>query len=310
MSTQALNHETQNLVTLKDFMRWGASRFMEAKLSYGHGMLTALDESVYLVLRALHLPVDTPDIYWDGKVTPTEADAVINIITERVETRKPAAYITQEGWFAGLHFYIDERVLVPRSPIAELVENQFEPWVDPDAVSDILDLCTGSGCIGISCAYAFPNATIQISDISSDALAVAEVNIKKHDVASRVTAIKSDLFSNLGTKRYDIIVSNPPYVDEEDMRALTDEFKHEPALGLASGNDGLDITKIILIEAAKHLYPEGILIVEVGNSQYQLTERYPDIPFQWIEFERGGDGVFILTAEQLEHYKLLLKHTS
>ncbi len=310
MSKQALHHDIQNLVTLKDFMRWGASRFMEAKLSYGHGMLTALDEAVYLVLRALYLPVDTPDIYWDGKVTSIEAKAIIKLLTQRVETRIPAAYLTQEGWFAGLHFYVDERVLVPRSPIAELVENQFEPWVDPDVVMDVLDLCTGSGCIGISCAYAFPNATIQISDVSADALEVANINIKKHDVTSRVTAIESDLFSSLGTKRYDIIVSNPPYVDKEDMQALSAEFHYEPVLGLASGNDGLDITRKILTEAAKHLNSEGILIVEVGNSQYRLREQYREIPFQWIEFERGGDGVFLLTAEQLEQYKLVFKHTS
>jgi len=307
MTDQALNHEIRYLTTVKDFMRWGASRFMEAKLSYGHGMLTALDESVYLVLKALYLPIDTPEVYWGSQLTPQEIERILSFLTQRIETRKPAAYITREGWFAGLCFYVDERVLIPRSPIAEMVEDQFEPWIDAGRVTDVLDMCTGSGCIGISCAYAFPDAQIDLSDISSGALEVAQINSKNHDVTSHVSIIASDLFENLQGKRYDIIVSNPPYVDQEDMDALSDEFKHEPELGLASGGDGLDITRQILAEAANHLYPDGILVLEVGNSQYALSEKYPNVPFQWIEFERGGDGVFILTAEQLEQYKFLFQ---
>ena len=288
-----------HLQTLKDYMRWGASQFMKAELHFGHGMETALDEAVYLVLRGLHLPVDTPDIYWDGKLTDDEKQVVVNLIRERIDTKKPAAYIMNEGWFAGLPFYINENVLVPRSPIAELVEQQFSPWVDPEQVETVLDLCTGSGCIGIACAYAFPDARIDITDISSDALEVAAINIDRHDVATRVTPIYSDLFEALQGKKYDLIVSNPPYVDEEDMKALSEEFQHEPALALASGSDGLDITRRILAAATHYLNPNGILIVEVGNSQHNLIEQMPYLPFQWVEFENGGDGVFVLTANQL-----------
>ena len=294
--------DTNGLSSLKDFMRWGASCFNEAELSFGHGMLTAIDESVYLVLRAIHLPVDTPEIYWDGVLTETEKERVIDFFKQRIQERKPAAYITQEAWFAGLPFYVDERVLVPRSPIAELVENQFVPWVDPYTVNSVLDLCAGSGCIGIACAYTFPEADVDLVDISQDALDVATINIAKHDASSKVNAIQSDLFSNLQGKTYDLIVSNPPYVDQEDMDALGDEFKHEPKLGLESGNDGLDATRIILRQAAEHLTPEGMLIVEVGNSQYALEAAFPDVPFYWLEFKNGGGGIFALSAEQLKEY--------
>ena len=290
------------LKTIIDYMRWGASRFVEANLTFGHGLSSPLDEAVYLVLRTLHLPVDTPDIYWRSTVTTSEALALQAVINRRINEKIPAAYITQEGWFAGLQFYVDERVLVPRSPIAELVENQFSPWVDPDGVEDILDLCTGSGCIGIACAYAFPNAQVDLSDISKDALEVANINIEGHDASRRVSAIESNLFDNLEGRVYDIIVSNPPYVDEEDMSALSEEFHHEPELGLSSGTQGLDLTTTILTQAAKHLSDMGILVVEVGNSQYALAEAYPEVPFHWIEFERGGDGVFMLTKQQLEKF--------
>lgn len=293
------NSEIRHLTTLKDFMRWGASQFMRADLHFGHGMATALDEAVYLVLRSLHLPVDTPEVYWDGKLTAVEKQIVTNIIQKRIDTRKPAAYLMREGWFAGLPFYINENVLVPRSPIAEMVQEQFSPWVDPEQVHSILDLCTGCGCIGIACAYAFPYAHIDLSDISEDALEVAKINIERHDVASRVTAIQSDLFENLQNRKYDLIVSNPPYVDAEDMASLPDEFKHEPAMALESGEDGLDITRRILAAARHYLNPQGLLVVEVGNSQYHLQEAMPDVPFQWVEFENGGHGVFVLTAEQL-----------
>jgi ribosomal protein L3 glutamine methyltransferase len=291
--------ETDHLNTLKDFMRWGASQFMRAELTFAHGMPTAIDEAVYLVLRCLHLPVDTPEVYWDGQLTDKEKEMVSHILRQRIETRKPAAYLMHEGWFAGLPFYINESVLVPRSPIAELIEQQFHPWVDVENTFSILDLCTGSGCIGIACAYAFPEAEIDISDISTDALEVAEVNIERHDVASRVTAIQSDLFKELQGKKYDLIVSNPPYVDAEDMMALSQEFTHEPAMALASGKDGLDITRQILATADDFLNPNGVLIVEVGNSQFALQESMPDVPFQWLEFENGGDGVFLLMADQL-----------
>ncbi len=301
MTKQTADYEgaTKELSTLTDFMRWGACRFVDAGLSYSHGMSSPLDESVYLVLRALNLPVDTPDVYWGSNLTRTEKDSIIALLKRRIEERVPAAYLTQEGWFAGLQFFVDERVLVPRSPIAEMVENQFQPWVMPDEVENILDLCTGSGCIGIACAYAFPYAEVDLADLSEDALDVARINIEKHDAAEKVTAIQSDLFSNIGERRYDIIVTNPPYVDEDDINDMSDEFHHEPKLGLSSGNDGLDCTRQILAQAAQYLNDEGILVVEVGNSQHALVQEYPQVPFQWIEFERGGDGIFMLTKQQL-----------
>lgn len=295
-------NEFQQLQTVKDIIRWAASRFSEAQLTFGHGMLTALDEAVYLVLRGLHLPVDTPTVYWDGRVTDAEREHLYSVLMRRIDERIPAAYITQEGWFAGLSFFVDERVLVPRSPIAELVETQFAPWVDPEEITSILDLCTGSGCIGIASAYAFPGAEVDLVDISEAALEVANINIQRHDASNQVKAIASDGFRQLDGRSYDIIVTNPPYVDAEDMSALSDEFKHEPELGLSSGSDGLDLTRHILKEAASHLNDNGILIVEVGNSQYALQAAYPEVPFQWLEFERGGDGIFLLTKEQLERF--------
>ena len=290
---------SKDLTTMTDYMRWGASQFVKADLSYSHGMSSPLDESVYLVLRALNLPVDTPDVYWTSNLTVSEKKDVFNYLSKRIKERIPAAYITQEGWFAGLQFYVDERVLVPRSPIAELVESQFTPWVEPDEVESVLDLCTGSGCIGIACAYAFPMAKVDLADISQDALDVAKINVGKHEAQHRVSIIKSDLFKELKGKKYDIIVSNPPYVDAEDISDMSDEFQHEPELGLSSGNDGLECTRAILKHAAEYLTEDGILVLEVGNSQYALADEFPDLPFQWVDFERGGDGVFVLTKSQL-----------
>jgi ribosomal protein L3 glutamine methyltransferase len=295
-----MNFNHAELLTIKDYIRWGASRFVEANLSFSHGMASAIDEAAYLVLHTVHMPVDTPELYFDSRLTQAEREAVADIVQLRVESRKPAAYLTQEGWFLGLPFYVDERVLVPRSPIAECIEKQFAPWILPDEVTHILDLCTGSGCIGIACAYAFPHARVDLSDISTDALAVAQTNIERHHLLGQATAIQSDLFAQLQGRKYDIIVSNPPYVDAEDMAALTPEFLHEPAaLALASGDDGLDHAHRILREAAEHLTDHGILVVEVGNSQYALQAAYPDVHFHWLEFERGGDGVFLLTAAQV-----------
>ncbi len=297
-----MNTETLGLNTLIDYMRWGASRFVEAQLSFGHGLSSPLDEAVYLVLRTLNLPVDTPDIYWQSALTANEKLVIEAVIQRRINERIPAAYITKEGWFAGLQFYIDERVLVPRSPIAELVESQFSPWINPDEVEKVLDLCTGSGCIGIACAYAFPYAQVDLADISEDALEVARMNVEQYDAEGRVSVIQSDLFENLERRVYDIIVSNPPYVDAEDMATLSDEFQHEPELGLSSGEQGLDLTRTILKQAGKHLTDMGILVVEVGNSQHALAQMFPDAPFHWLQFERGGDGVFLLTKQQLDKY--------
>ena len=307
MTTKLDTSDTSNLITIIDLMRWGASQFVNAGLSYSHGMSSPLDESVYLVLRTLNLPVDTPDTYWQSNVTDTEKSSIFDVFKQRIDKRIPSAYIMKEGWFAGLQFYIDERVLIPRSPIAELVEAQFQPWVHPDEVESILDLCTGCGCIGIACAYAFPNAEVDLSDISSEALEVAGKNIKMHDASNRVTTYESDLFQFLSNnnkkgKQYDIIVSNPPYVDKEDMTGLADEFHHEPELALSSGNDGLDFTTNLLSQAGDFLTDFGVLVVEVGNSQYHLAEKFPEVPFHWVEFERGGDGVFVLTKQQLKKY--------
>lgn len=301
MQTQA---DYLELNTIRDFIRWGASRFMQAELTFAHGMASALDEAAYLTLHALHLPIDAPEVYFDARLTQAEKETVGTLLTRRFEERKPAAYLTNEAWFAGLPFFVDERTLVPRSPLAEYIEKQFYPWTDENQVHKVLDLCTGSGCIGIACAYAFPEAEVHISDISADALDVAQTNIERHNAGNNVCAVQSDLFNNLQGERYDIIVSNPPYVDAEDMAILTDEFRHEPELGLASGEDGLDATRTILREARNHLTDHGILIVEVGNSQYALEAAYPEIPFYWLEFERGGDGVFLLTAEQLDQIEL------
>ncbi|MEE9325760.1 MAG: 50S ribosomal protein L3 N(5)-glutamine methyltransferase [Cocleimonas sp.] len=292
---------TKDLQTITDFMRWGASQFVEAKLTYGHGMSSPLDESAYLVLRTLNLPVDTPEVYWQSHLTEDEINRLKTVISRRIEEKIPAAYITQEGWFAGLQFYIDERVLVPRSPIAELVESQFSPWVNAEEVTSVLDLCTGSGCIGIACAYAFPLANIDLSDISEDALKVAEINVAQHQAGSRVSVIQSDLFANLKNTQYDIIVSNPPYVDAEDIGDMAKEYHHEPEIGLSSGDDGLECTRQIIRQAASHLSEKGVLVVEVGNSQYALQDEFPELAFQWLDFERGGDGVFLLTKNQLKN---------
>ena len=287
------------LVTIRDYVRWGASRFNEAGLFFGHGTANALDEAAALVLHAVHQPHDLAPIYLASALTLPERRMVVELIERRIAERKPLAYLTHEAWFAGLPFYVDERVLVPRSPIAELIENRFAPWIDPEQVRDILDLCTGGGCIAIACAYAFPDAVVHAVDISADALAVAAENLRRHQVEDRVLLVESDLYAHLGSSRYDVIVSNPPYVNRREWEELPAEYHAEPRLGLEAGDDGLQCVRRILRNAGSHLRTGGVLFVEVGSSAAALVEAYPTVPFTWLDFERGGEGVFLLTAEQV-----------
>ena len=298
-----MQQDTESLLTIRDFVRWGASRFNEKGLFYGHGTDNALDEAAVLVLSALSLPADLPSAYLDCRVTPAERERILAILHQRIDERVPAAYLTREVMFAGLRFYVDERVLVPRSPIAELIENGFAPWVSDASVGRVLDLCTGSGCIAIGCAYCFPDASVDAVDISTKALDVARINIERHRLSDRVEPILSDLFDGLKGRRYDLIVSNPPYVSLDEYSNLPVEYHREPIVGLEAGHDGLDVVSRILEQAVDYLEPGGVLVMEVGSSAATLIERYPEVPFMWFDFERGGDGVFLLTAEELQEHR-------
>jgi ribosomal protein L3 glutamine methyltransferase len=295
------------LLSLRDWVRWGASRFNEAGLFFGHGTDNALDEALALVLHALHLKHDLPTDYLDARITTAESEAVAELFAQRLDRRIPAAYLIGEARFAGLDFHVDENVLIPRSPIAELIEEGFAPWLDAVQVTSVLDLCCGSGCIGIACAYAFPAALVDLADISPAALDVATRNIERHQLEDRVRALRADVYEGLDGERYELIVSNPPYVSASEMRGLPAEYRHEPELALQAGDDGLDVVARILAGGAEYLSPGGIMVVEVGSSAEQLIARYPDVPFLWLDFQRGGDGVFLLTAEQLDECRDLFE---
>ncbi len=292
----------ESLTTIRDYIRYAVSCFNQAGLFYGHGTDNAWDEAVQLILNTVHLPWDMSEVVMDSKLTESEKTHILNRLKRRVIDRVPAPYLTGEAWFMGLPFYVDERVLVPRSPIAEMIENEFQPWLQAESLTNILDLCCGSGCIGIAASMMFPEADVDIVDLSKDALDVAAINIDKHGVGGRVTAIESDLFENV-QKKYQVIVSNPPYVDAHDIAEMPPEFQNEPLLGLAAGVDGLDLVRRILKEARNYLTDDGILIVETGNSWTAMEEVYPEVPFTWIEFEFGGHGVFILSAAELDQYQ-------
>lgn len=298
MTLPTLVAPVNDLFTVKDWIRWGASMFNRAELFFGHGTDNAWDEAAVLVLWAIAQPWERLTLISDCRLTDDEKNVITYLFNQRIELRVPAAYLTGEAWFAGLQFKVTPDVLVPRSPIAELLAVGFEPWLTTYPTK-ILDMCTGSGCIGIACASYFDDAFVDLVDISTAALAVAEENIAKHDLGDRVRVIESDGFSALGRERYDLIVSNPPYVDAADLASMPAEYHAEPELGLASGHDGLDFTRTMLKEASKRLNPGGLLVVEVGNSWEALEEAYPEISFLWPEFENGGHGVFVLTQEQL-----------
>ncbi|EKO3468859.1 50S ribosomal protein L3 N(5)-glutamine methyltransferase [Vibrio fluvialis] len=293
-----VDEAVSELHTLQDMIRWTVSRFNAANLFYGHGTDNAWDEAVQLILPTLYLPIDVPPHVLNSRLTSSERLRVVERVIKRIKDRTPVAYLTNKAWFCGLEFFVDERVLVPRSPIGGLIQAQFEPWLVNEPTR-IMDLCTGSGCIAIACAHAFPDAEVDAIDISADALQVAEQNIQDHGLEQQVFPIRSDLFRDLPKEQYDIIVTNPPYVDQEDMNSLPDEFKHEPELGLAAGTDGLKLVRRILANAPHYLTEKGILVCEVGNSMIHLMDQYPHIPFTWLEFENGGHGVFLLTREQL-----------
>ena len=296
MFTQA---ESQ-LHTFRDLLRFSVSRLNEAGLFFGHGSSNAYDEAAYLILHTLHLPPDQMETFLDARLTNMEVSQVLGIVKRRALEKIPAAYLTQEAWLGDFSFYVDKRVLIPRSFIAELLREQLSPWVsDPSSVHSVLDLCTGSGCLAILLAHAFENATIDATDISDEALEVANKNVEDYDLNQRVHLLQSDLFGALEGRLYDLIISNPPYVNAESMASLPEEYLHEPRSALASGNDGLEATKEILRRAAGYLTDEGMLIVEIGHNRAALEEAFPQTPFTWLETTAGDGFVFMLTRDHL-----------
>ena len=295
-----INSATDELLTVRDWLRWAVSRFNEAGLAYGHGTDNAWDEAVWLILASLHLPRDRLEPWLDAHLTKNERLTLLNNLQQRVVHRLPTAYLVQEAWLGPFRFYVDQRVIVPRSYFAELLENGFAPWIDdPEAIGTALDLCTGSGCLAILLAHTLPNATVDAIDISADALAVTRRNIADYALDDRVKAIESDLFAAVRGKRYDLILSNPPYVTTEAMDSLPAEYRHEPALALAAGTDGLDVVRRILAEAHEHLNPGGLLAVEVGHNQDLVAAAFPDLPAVWLDTAQAEGKVFLVTREDL-----------
>ncbi|MDP2153092.1 MAG: 50S ribosomal protein L3 N(5)-glutamine methyltransferase [Methylotenera sp.] len=292
---------TTELLTIRDWLRFAVSQFEASNIFYGHGTDNSYDEAVWLVMGALHLPHDTLNNFLDAKLTNSERSKLASFVEQRVTKYTPTAYLLKEAWLQGFKFFVDERVLIPRSFIAELLVNDgLQPWIEfPELINSAADICTGSGCLGVLLADAYPEATIDVIDISQDAIDVCNININNYGLQDRITAIKSDMFSQLTGKQYDLIISNPPYVDAPSMAALPAEYRNEPQLALGSGDAGLDHTHTILREAAKYMTEDGILIVEIGHNRDALIEAYPDLPFTWLEVSSGDEFVFLLTRDQL-----------
>lgn len=301
VATVLADKVAHELHSIQDFLRWTYSVFNRADIYYGHGYDNAWDESLHLVLGELQLPLDLPTELFQSRLTLSEKETLVQLVLARIQQRVPVAYLTNSAWFCGHEFYVDERTIIPRSPISALIQDRFEGLLDA-VPQRILDLCTGSGCIAIACAYAFPEAEVDAVDLSFDALNVAEINIERHQLAHRVFPIQSDLFANIAGQKYDLIVTNPPYVDEEDLAEMPEEFHFEPEPALGSGMDGLDITKQILKLAPNYLTENGLLVCEVGNSMVSLIEQYPEVPFEWVELKNGGLGVFALRYKELVKY--------
>ncbi|MEH6504228.1 MAG: 50S ribosomal protein L3 N(5)-glutamine methyltransferase [Cycloclasticus sp.] len=299
--------KSQKSYTIKGLIADGAELFDKEALYYGHGTDNSTDEAAYIVLTVTNkLPLDD-DAVLEEKVDVLVAKEILALFQRRIKEKTPAAYLIGEAWFAGLPFYVDKHVLVPRSPFAELLGDNFSPWVNVDKTNRILDMCTGSGCIGIACAVAFPHAAVDLVDVSEPALLVADKNIEKYQLKARVSSIKSNLFEGLASKKYDLIVSNPPYVGHDELSTLPDEFYQEPQIGLDGGVTGLDLVHKILSQASNYLNDDGVLYVEVGNTDEALQRCYPKVPFLWQEFDYGGHGIFMLTKDQLLEYKQLFQ---
>ncbi|BCT68445.1 50S ribosomal protein L3 N(5)-glutamine methyltransferase [Nitrosospira sp. NRS527] len=288
------------LQTVRDLLRFAVSRFNDASLFFGHGSASAYDEAVYLVLHTLHLPLDQLEPFLDARLTTVELDQVLDIVRRRATEKIPAAYLTNEAWLGDFSFYVDERAIVPRSFIAELLQEQLAPWIEePGNIHSALDLCTGSGCLAVLLAHAFENAAIDAADISHEALQVAQKNVSDYDLEHRISLVRSDLFAALAGRRYDLIISNPPYVSAKSMATLPEEYRHEPRSALASGEDGLEATRAILLQASDYLTDRGILIVEIGHNRQALEQAFPLTPFTWLETSAGDEFVFLLRRDQL-----------